>query len=101
MLYLLLTGYWPLPGAPPSLPPAPLRPDGSLINPTTLRPEVPVELSTLALRSLAGPGPSGGVHTGAAVRQVLQLNASTAQDPARTPLAGECWCWMLSVVSGR
>lgn len=77
MLYLLLTGYWPLPGGPSSLPLAPLRADGAPISPTTLRPEVPVELSTLALRSLAGPGTSGGVHTGAAVRRVLELNAST------------------------
>ncbi|MGH3751117.1 MAG: protein kinase family protein [Pseudonocardiaceae bacterium] len=78
MLYLLLTGYWPLPGGPGGLPPAPLRPDGSPISPAALRPGVPVELSTLALRSLAGPGTSGGVHTGAAVQQVLELNASTA-----------------------
>ncbi len=78
MLYLLLTGYWPLPDGPSSLPPAPLRADGAPISPATLRPDVPVELSTLALRSLAGPGTSGGVHTGAAVQRVLELNASTA-----------------------
>jgi hypothetical protein len=75
MLYLLLTGCWPLPDGPPGLPPAPLGPDGGPISPTTLRPEVPVELSTLALRSIAGPGTGGGVHTGAAVRQVLELHA--------------------------
>jgi hypothetical protein len=80
MLYLLLTGYWPLPDGPPSLPPAPIGSDGVPVSPVTLRPEVAVELSVLALRSLAGPGTSGGVHTGAAVRQVLQLNTSTAQD---------------------
>ncbi len=80
MLYLLLTGYWPLPSGPSTLPPAPLRADGSPISPMTLRPEVPVELSTLAVRSLAGQGTSGGVHTGAAVRRVLELNALTADD---------------------
>jgi hypothetical protein len=80
MLYLLLTGCWPLPNGLTSLPPAPLGPDGSPISPTTLRPEVPVELSTLALRSLAGTGTGGGVHTGAAVRQVLELNAASADD---------------------
>ncbi|HZD14948.1 MAG TPA: protein kinase family protein, partial [Pseudonocardiaceae bacterium] len=80
MVYLLLTGYWPLPGGPPSLPPAPIGSDGSPLSPAALRPDVPVELSTLALRSLTGPGTGGGVHTGAAVRQVLQLNASTTQD---------------------
>jgi hypothetical protein len=84
MLYLLLTGYWPLPGGPTNLPLAPLRADGAPTSPTTLRPEVPVELSTLALRSLANPGTSGGVHTGAAVQRVLELNASTADsDPNR------------------
>lgn len=80
MLYLLLTGCWPLPDGPGSLPPAPIGQNGLPISPTTLRPEVPVELSTLALRSIAGPGTGGGVHTGAAVRQVLELNASTAED---------------------
>jgi hypothetical protein len=80
MLYLLLTGYWPLPDGPPSLPRAPLGSDGLPLNPTTLRPGVPVELSTLALRSIAGPGAGGGVHTGAAVRQVLELNALTADE---------------------
>lgn len=80
MLYLLLTGCWPLPGGPSSLPPAPRQADGSPVSPTTLRPEVPVELSTLALRSVAGPGTAGGVHTGAAVQQVLELNASGADD---------------------
>jgi serine/threonine protein kinase len=80
MLYLLLTGCWPLPDGPPSLPPAPRGQNGSPISPTTLRPEIPVELSTLALRSIAGPGTGGGVHTGAAVRQVLELNALSAED---------------------
>ena len=80
MLYLLLTGYWPLPDGPSSLPTAPLAPDGSLVSPTTLRPGVPVELSTLALRSLADPGTAGGLHTGAAVRRVLELSAVNADD---------------------
>ncbi|MDQ3760656.1 MAG: protein kinase family protein [Actinomycetota bacterium] len=78
MLYLLLTGCWPLPGGPPNLPPAPIGPDRLPISPTTLRREVPVELSTLALRCIAGPGTGGGVHTGAAVLQVLELNAAAA-----------------------
>jgi hypothetical protein len=80
MLYLLLTGCWPLPDGPAGLPPAPLAPDGSPLGPATLRPEVPVELSTLALRSIAGPGTGGGVHTGAAVRQVLEQAAASTDD---------------------
>ncbi|HKR51352.1 MAG TPA: protein kinase family protein [Pseudonocardiaceae bacterium] len=80
MLYLLLTGYWPLLGGPSNLPTAPRQPDGSPASPTTLRPGVPVELSTLTLRSLADPGTGGGVHTGAAVRRVLELSASQFHD---------------------
>lgn len=76
MLYLLLTGYWPLPDGPSGLPAAPLDPEGSPVSPSTLRPEIPVELSTLALRSIAGPGNGGGVHTGAAVLRVLERAAA-------------------------
>ncbi len=89
MLYLLLTGYWPLPDRPANVPSAPVGTDGVPVSPTTLRPEVPVELSTLALRSIAGPGAGGGVHTGAAVRQVLELSASTHADPSRDPLRAQ------------
>ncbi len=85
MLYLLLTGYWPLPEGPPSLPPAPIGSDGSPLSPATLRPDVAVELATLALRTLTGPGTGTGVHTGAAVRQVLQLHTSTTQHSDRDP----------------
>jgi hypothetical protein len=80
MLYLLLTGSWPLPDGPRGLPAAPLGPEGLPINPTTLRSVVPVELSTLVMRSIAGPGSGGGVHTGAAVRQVLEFHAISAAD---------------------
>lgn len=80
MLYLLLTGCWPLPDGPRSLPSAPRGPDGTPISPTTLQLGVPVELSTLALRSIAGPGTGGGVRTGAAIQQVLELNAATADE---------------------
>ncbi|MGH3903329.1 MAG: protein kinase family protein [Pseudonocardiaceae bacterium] len=76
-LYLLLTGYWPLPGAVGRLSAPPIERDGSPVSPRTLRPEVPVELSTLALRCLAGSS-AGGVHTGAAVQRVLEFNASVS-----------------------
>ncbi|MGH3873821.1 MAG: protein kinase family protein [Pseudonocardiaceae bacterium] len=86
LLYLLLTGCWPLPGGPSGLPAAPRQPDGSPVSPSTLRPGVPVDLSTLALRSLADPGTAGGVHTGAAVRRVLESNVSNAgNDPVIDP----------------
>jgi hypothetical protein len=89
ILYLLLTGYWPLPDGPPNVPSAPIGPNGRPVSPAALRPEVPVELSTLALRSIAGPGNGGGVHTGAAVRQVLELNASTDANLSRDPLQAQ------------
>ncbi len=80
-LYLLLTGHWLLPGGPAGRPPAPTEPDGSPVSPRALRPEVPVELSALALRCLAGSS-TGGVHTGAAVAQVLEANSATAEQLA-------------------
>lgn len=76
MLYLLLTGCWPLRDGPAGLPLAPLGPDGTPISPLRLQPEVPVELSTLALRCIADSDKGGGVRTGAAVRQVLEHNSS-------------------------
>ncbi|HEY2763190.1 MAG TPA: protein kinase family protein [Pseudonocardiaceae bacterium] len=79
VLYLLLTGYWPLPDRSGRLSPPPIGPDGSPLSPRALRPEVPVELSALALRCLAGSG-AGGVHTGAAVARMLEFNAATPED---------------------
>jgi serine/threonine protein kinase len=84
-LYLLLTGYWPLPGGPSSLPSAKTtEPDGTPVNPRTLRSEVPTDLATLALRSLGGAAP-GGVHTGAAVQRMLEFNTVAADDPDILP----------------
>jgi serine/threonine protein kinase len=86
MLYLLLTGYWPVPDRPATAPGAPTGADGLPVSPQTLQPRVPVELATLALRSLTGPGSGGGVHTGTVVRQVLERAAASADEPpARDP----------------
>ena len=82
-LYLLLTGKWPLEGGPPSMPSAPRGPDGKLVSPRSLRPAVPLELSTLALRSLGGS--SSEVHTSAAVRRVLELHTSSDDDVELVP----------------
>ncbi|MDR7302030.1 protein kinase family protein [Haloactinomyces albus] len=89
-LYLLLTGYWALPGGPESVPQAPTDADGALVLPRTLRPTVPLELSTVAVRALGSPestGTTGGVRTGAAVLRVLEQYAnaestSTVMQPA-------------------
>ncbi|RRO13736.1 hypothetical protein EIL87_22385 [Saccharopolyspora rhizosphaerae] len=78
-LYLLLTGRWALGDAPEELPPAPTGPDGNLVAPRTLRPAVPMELSTVAVRALGNPdstGTTGGVRTGAAVLRVLEQYAT-------------------------
>ncbi|MDI2031333.1 protein kinase family protein [Saccharopolyspora sp. TS4A08] len=78
-LYLLLTGRWALGDAPEGLPAAPTGPDGNLVAPRTLRPTVPMELSTVAVRALGNPdstGTTGGVRTGAAVLRVLEQYAT-------------------------
>lgn len=72
ILYLLLTGYWPLPGGPGDLPRARnVEPEGVPTSPRELRPEVPPDLATLALRTLDGAGP-GGVHSGGTVQRLLE-----------------------------
>ncbi|MBB5072585.1 protein kinase family protein [Saccharopolyspora gloriosae] len=78
-LYLLLTGRWALDSAPEGLATAPTGPDGTIVAPRTLRPTVPLELSTVALRALGSPdthGTTGGVRTGAAVLRVLEQHAT-------------------------
>ena len=91
-LYLLLTGRWALPGGPDGLPAAPTGPDGTFVAPRTLRPTVPLELSTVAVRALGNPdntsgptGVSGGVRTGAAVLRVLEQYASYDSGTAVMP----------------
>ncbi|MQA16097.1 MAG: hypothetical protein GEV09_18690 [Pseudonocardiaceae bacterium] len=90
-LYLLLTGRWALDGGSTVLPTAPRGPDGTLVSPRSLHPSVPLELSTLALRSLAGSG-TGGVHTGAAVQRVLERSATDDTDAA-TDGSGRAAVW--------
>jgi hypothetical protein len=77
-LYLLLTGRWALSGGREGLPAAPAGPDGTVIAPRTLRPTVPLELSTVAVRALGGPdtASNSGVRTGAAILRVLEQHAT-------------------------
>jgi hypothetical protein len=66
ILYFLLTGSWPAPG-------------GALAPPRQLRPEVPVELSEVAVRSLADIS-AGGIRTSDTILQVLrQVSQNSAQ----------------------
>lgn len=78
VLYLLLTGRWPLSGGPANVTAAPTEAGGTIVAPRTLRPAVPLELSTVAVRALGSPeahGTTGGVRTGAAVLRVLEQYA--------------------------
>ncbi|ASU80666.1 hypothetical protein CDG81_23055 [Actinopolyspora erythraea] len=78
VLYLLLTGRWALSGSPEGVSSAPAGPDGTVVSPRTLRPAIPLELSTVAVRALGSPesnGTTGGVRTGAAVLRVLEQYA--------------------------
>lgn len=79
LLYLLLTGRWPLRGSPSALPAAPVGPDGALVPPRVLAPSVPAELSSVAVRSLDDSGP-GGIRTSAAILQVLDKVATNEPD---------------------
>ncbi|MQA08486.1 MAG: hypothetical protein GEU98_08020 [Pseudonocardiaceae bacterium] len=77
VLYLLLTGRWPLPGGPQALPQAPASPNGTVVSPRTLEPEVPTELASVAVRSLEETSVSG-IRTGAAILRVLERVAENA-----------------------
>lgn len=97
-LYLLLTGRWALAGGPDGLPSAPTGPDGTVVAPRTLRPTVPMELSTVAVRALGNPDSTGsGVRTGAAVLRVLEQYAtfesvgSPIPSPAGDSADNEVW----------
>jgi hypothetical protein len=73
ILYFLLTANWP-------------TPDGPLPAPHELQPEVPVELSEVAVRSLSGTSP-GGVRTSDSILRVLrEVSANAAR--ATTPTYG-------------
>jgi hypothetical protein len=70
LLYLLLTGRWALPDGPQAVPGAPTGPDGSVVAPSILRPMVPPELSSVAVRSMEDTA-VGGIRTSAAILRVL------------------------------
>lgn len=78
VLYLLLTGRWALPGGPTAIPAAPHSPDGRLVPPHFLQPQVPAELSSLAVRIIEDGGP-GGIRTSAAILQALRQAAETEE----------------------
>lgn len=77
MLYALITARWPLRTGPAGGHPAPVGglpladfgPDGTPVEPRQIRPEVPFEISAVAVRSLE---PNKGVRTAATIQHVLE-----------------------------
>lgn len=78
ILYLLLTGRWPLPGGPAAIPGAPISPAGAIVPPEALHNHVPHELSAVAMRSLEDTS-IGGIRTSATLLTVLDQAAESAE----------------------
>lgn len=78
VLYLLLTGHWPLAGGPATIPAAPIAPDGTIVPPESLHNHVPHELSAVALRSLEDTS-IGGIRTSATLLTVLDQAVESAE----------------------
>lgn len=78
VLYLLLTGRWPLPGGHAAMPAAPHAPTGRVVPPRALEPQVPAELSSLAVRTISDGG-EGGVRTSAAFLRLLRQVAEAEE----------------------
>lgn len=100
LLYVLLTGRWPLEGGPAAIPPAPHAPTGRVVPPRSLAPHVPAELSSLAARTLSDGG-DGGIRTSSAFLRVLRqvaeaeelraLGQPGAADVGQTDPDGAVW----------
>ncbi|HKN55606.1 MAG TPA: protein kinase family protein, partial [Amycolatopsis sp.] len=78
VLYLLLTGRWPLPGGPPAIATAPRTPSGEVVPPSQLIPTIPLELSSLAVRTIDDGG-VGGIRTAPAILRVLEQVAEAEE----------------------
>jgi len=86
LLYLMLTGTWPLSeSGDDKLPPAPTR-SGREVPVSDLRPAVPAALSALATRALH-PDEPDGIHAVGAIASLLRQPDAVPAAPARTPAA--------------
>ena len=95
-LYGLITGRWPLgePSAPGGVPvphhsgatvggmPEPDRKDGVPVEPRVLRPDVPFEISAVAVRALSE---DGGIRTAATVQHILDQASVVDQKTEMIP----------------
>ena len=82
LLYLLLTGRWPLPNGPAGVPAAPIGPDGRVVSPRAMFGYIPHDLSAAAVRSLSDDE-TGGIRTSAGLIRVLE-RAKAAPDVTET-----------------
>jgi hypothetical protein len=71
ILYLLLTGTWPLPDRAAGLPTAAVAPDGTVASPSALRLNIPEELAVAAVRSMEDTS-VGGIRTSTTLIGVLE-----------------------------
>lgn len=78
VLYLLLTGRWPLEGGSGAIPSAPHAPDGRVVPPHAISPWVSPALSSLAVRALSD-GADGGIRTSAAFLGMLREAGAEAE----------------------
>lgn len=88
VLYLLLTGRWPLPNGPPGITQAPRSPDNQVVPPHRIDPNIPQSLSSLAVRTLED-GEAGGIRTSSAILRVLAEAADNEELAQQRRQAGE------------
>lgn len=88
VLYLLLTGRWPLDGGPEGIPAAPRSPSNSVLPPQQLDSSVPSALSSLAVRTIED-GEAGGIRTSSAILRVLGEAAEQEEQAQRRKAAGD------------
>lgn len=88
VLYLLLTGRWPLDGGPEGIPAAPRSPSNRVWPPQMVDSTVPSALSSLAVRTIED-GETGGIRTSSAIVRVLGEAAEQEEQAQRRRAAGD------------
>ena len=88
VLYLLLTGRWPLAGGPAGLTPAPRSANDRVVPPARIDQRIPQSLSSLAVRTLED-GEAGGIRTSSAILRALDEAADQEELEQQRKAAGE------------